>query len=82
MWTKTVKTKFKNVEADVLIWLSNTEVDYQVVSVQSMVNEFFLIEEIRFEDRDKAYDFIKHYPVAMANAFLLRESINVGAWLG
>lgn len=80
MWTKTITKKFKGVDTQVQIWLSDVNDEgKQIVKVQSMVNEYFLMEEILFEGRDKAHDFIKHYPVSMAVAFLQREAINEGA---
>ncbi len=80
MWTKTIKTRFKGKEVFVQIWLDTTDGDNkEVVKVQSMVNEYYLEETIGMESRDSAYDFIKHYPVTLANAFILREAYNVGA---
>jgi hypothetical protein len=81
MWTKTLKTKFKSHSVDVQIWLDRVdENDKPIVKVQSMVNEYFLEETIILESRDAAYDFIKHYPVSLANAFITREAYSVGAW--
>lgn len=81
MWTKTITTKFKGADAQVQIWLADTaENNKEVVKVQSMVNEYYLIEEILFEDRDSAYDFIKHYPTSMATAFLNRVAYSVGSF--
>lgn len=54
--------------------------DSEVVRVQSMLNEYYLMEDIRFENRDSAYDFIEHYPVSMAKAFVIREAYNTGAF--
>jgi len=84
MWTKTVKAKLRGREYDVLVFFfDSTSIENglskETVRVQSMVNEYFLIEDIIFEDRDKAYDFIRHYPVSMAQAFLLREAYSNSA---
>lgn len=80
MWTKTIEGKFQRKSYPVQVWLDSTdENDKQVVKIQAMMNEYFLGEEIRFNDRDAACDFITHYPVEMANAFLLREAYSTGA---
>lgn len=63
----------------VLVFLSDSGENEETVTVQSMVNEYFLVEKITFEDRDKAYDFIECYTSTMAKKFLLREAINEGA---
>lgn len=80
MWTKTVKVKFQNNFYQVQIWLEN---DYGegkvVVKVQSMLNEYFLGEEVIFENRDSAYAFIKYYPKELAKEFLIREAYSSGA---
>lgn len=81
MWTKTIKTKHNNQLIDVQVWLDGVnEHDKPLVKIQTMVNEYFLLEEIVFENRDSAYDFIFHYPVSMAKAFVVREGYNVGAF--
>lgn len=80
MWTKTVKVKFKGIETDVQVWLADsTENAEEVVRVQSMVNEYFLIQEIKFTDRDDAYDFIKNYSPALAKSFLIKYAYSEGA---
>ena len=80
MWTKTITTKFKGFTCQIQVWLADTaENNKEVVRIQSMVNEYYLIEEILFESRDSAYDFIKHYPTSMAYAFLVRQAYSVGA---
>ncbi len=74
MWTKTIIIKYKSQKITVLVFLSSSPEDNQeVVKIQSMVNEYYLIEEIVFSSRDAAYDFIKHFPSAMAKAFIIRE---------
>lgn len=75
MWVKLINTRFKGMNVQVLIWLADTDENgKETVRVQSMINEYFLIEDILFQGRDSAHDFIKNYPVAMANAFLIREA--------
>jgi transcription antitermination factor NusG len=74
MWTKTITTKFKKQTCQVQIWLDDSDdKGKEVVKIQSMFNEYYLVETILFNDRDSAYDFIKHYPKSMATAFLFRE---------
>lgn len=80
MWTKTVQTKFKSSPIQVLLWFSDTDENgNEVVSIQSMMNEYFLIEKVKFESRDAAYDFIKDYTVSMATSFLNRTAYEAGA---
>lgn len=80
MWTKTLNVKFKGQLLSVQIWLNTTnENNQEGVKIQSMMNEYFLEEIVLFEDRDKAYDFIRHYPQSMALAFITREAYSVGA---
>lgn len=77
MWTKTITTKFKKRNEQVLIFLYDTNYDgKEVVRIQAMINEYYLINDVVFGDRDQAHAFIKHFPVSLANEFLLRESIN------
>lgn len=80
MWTKTVTTKFKNKPVQVQVWLSDTKEDgAENVTIQSMLNEYFLIEHIIFPSRDSAYDFIKDYTVSMASSFVVRTAYDAGA---
>lgn len=80
MWTKTITVKFKGVQTQVQVWLNNTlDEGQEQVRIQSMVNEYYLIEDVQLCSRDAAHDFIKHYPTPMAMAFLQRASIEVGA---
>lgn len=82
MWTKTHTVKFKGINYPVQIWLYETlanESNPEVVRIQSMMNEYFIVEEIFFSSRDAAYDFIKHYPLKLAKAFLIREAYNAEA---
>lgn len=75
MWLKTLKVKFQKYNVDVLVYLSDTnENGKEVVKLQSMVNEYYLVEKVEFSTRDAAYDFIKHYPVSMARAFVERTA--------
>ena len=70
MWTKTIKAKFKKNNCDVQIWFDGDyekDMDKSLVKIQSMLNEYILYQEIVFDTRDEAYDFIKYYPVSMAN---------------
>lgn len=81
MWIKTIQAKLKGMEEIVIVFLYDvTEEGKEVVRIQSMINEYFLINDIYFNDRDQAHAFIKHFPVSLANEFLLRESINIGAY--
>lgn len=79
MWTKTINLQFKGVKTQVQIWLSDTKDKNEVVTIQSMVNEYFLIEKVKLPTRDAAHDFIKYFPVTMAKAFLIREGYSSGA---
>lgn len=80
MWTKTVEINFQKQRVQVMVFLSDTTEDANdVVTTQSMVNEFFLIEKVIFENRDAAYDYIKHYTAAMAKAFVNRTAYTEGA---
>lgn len=77
MWTKTVKIKYKGKYYPVQVWFSREgESGVVVVSVRSMYCEWFLAEEIIFQSRDAAYDFIKHYTTDMGKAFFIREGYN------
>lgn len=80
MWTKTIKTKVKGEEVIVQIWLYDTDTDLEVVRIQSVVNELYLIEDVKFENRESAYSFIKHYPVSLANDFVLRVGYSAGVF--
>lgn len=83
MWTKTLTVVFKKQKFQVQIWLSiseSTSGSEEAVCVQSMANEYFLFEEIKFTNRDSAHDFIKHYPLTMAKAFLIRTGYSEGAF--
>ena len=83
MWTKTLKAKFKKTNCDVQIWFDGDyekDCDKSLVKIQSMLNEYILCQEIVFDTRDEAYDFIKYYPVSMANSFLIREAYSTGAY--
>ena len=80
MWTKTFEVKFKRKHYDVLVWLSGESDGRVDVTIQSMANEYFLMEKITFDDRDSAYDFIKHYPASMAKAFLIRQGYDTQAF--
>ncbi len=79
MFAKIIKAKFKNRTHDVLVFFYGDEDGNINVRIQSMMNEFFLIEDMTFPSRDSAYDFIKLYPKEMAHAFLIREGYNSGA---
>jgi hypothetical protein len=80
MWLKTLSVNFKKQQLQVVLFLDGENDDSKpVVVVKSMLNEFFLEEQIIFEDRDKAYDFIKNYPLSMAIAFITREGYASGA---
>lgn len=80
-WTKTIKVTYKKIDYSIQVWLSDTnENNKEVVSVQTMANEYYLIEQIEFQSRDAAYDFIKNYPQKMGLAFLIREGYNEGAF--
>lgn len=79
MWTKTLNVKFKGQDLLVQIWLHDDSGEDQIVRQQSMMNEYFLIEDIKFHNRDAVHDFIKYYPIRMAKAFLIREGYNSGA---
>jgi len=80
MWTKTLTVKFQKRLVPVMVWLSDTKEDNeQIVTMQSMLNEYFLIEQIQFADRDAAYDFIKHCSVSLAQSFLIRKAYSEGA---
>lgn len=77
---KTVKVRFQGKNETVFTYLADTDKDgREIVRVKSMINEYYLEEEIQFTNRDAAYDFIKHYPKVMAKAFLYREGYNSGA---
>ncbi len=81
MWTKTIKINYKNQNIDVLVFLSDTtDENREVVKMQSMVNEYYLIEDIIFENRDSAYDFIKLFTSSIAKAFVIREGYSCGAF--
>lgn len=80
MWTKTLTVKFQKKDVQVQVWLSNTpDTDQEVVSLQSMVNEYYLCEDITVPSRDAAYDLIKNFPTSMALAFVTRQAYTVGA---
>lgn len=80
MWIKIVQTRFNNQTIEVASWLSDTNDDgNEVVKTQSMVNEYYLIEETIFPNRDAAYDYVKHYSPSMAKAFLNRTAYLEGA---
>ena len=83
MWTKTVDVNFLKRKEQVQVWLSDSGDDgrTEIVTIQSMINEFYLSEKIIFENRDAAYDFIKLYNTAMAKSFLNREAYAEGAVL-
>lgn len=49
MWLKTLKVKFQKYNVDVLVYLSDTnENGKEVVKLQSMVNEYYLVEKVEF----------------------------------
>lgn len=82
MWTKTIQTKFKGQTLPIQVWLSDSTGDNafpEIVSIQAMLNEYYLIEKLAFENRDAAYDFIKCFTVQMASSFILRTAYTVGA---
>jgi hypothetical protein len=75
MWSKTIEVSFKGEPYQVQIWLNDSnEHGQEAVRQQSMMNEFFLVEDVYFDGRDAAYDFIKNYPHSMAKAFLIRAA--------
>lgn len=75
MWCNQITVKFKNhYPITVLVFLEDTDSDgKETVKIQSMVNEYYLAEYVTFESRDAAYEFIKHYPKALAKDFVLRQ---------
>lgn len=80
MWIKIVQTRFNNQTIEVASWLSDSTMDgEEVVRTQSMVNEYYLIEDAIFPSRDAAYDYIKHYSPSMAKSFLNRTAYLEGA---
>ena len=81
MWTKTIDVDFLKRKEQVQVWLSDTGDDGQteIVTIQSMINEFYLLEKIIFENRDAAYDFIKLFNTSLAKSFLNRAAYAEGA---
>ncbi len=81
MWTKTININYKNKLVPIQVWLSGETTDNKAeVSVQAMYNEYFILEEILFQSRDAAYDFIKHYSPERGKAFFIREGYSTGAF--
>jgi hypothetical protein len=70
MWTKTIIVEYKRKSYNIQIWLSG-EKNKPEVTIQSMVNEWFLMETIEFENRDACYEFINHYSNSMGKSFLM-----------
>lgn len=80
MWTRTLTVKFKGKDTQVMVFLSDTTGDSQeIVTIQSMVNEYYLSETVAFTNRDAAYDFIKFFPSKAAISFLWRTAADAGA---
>lgn len=79
MWNKTLTTKIKGRTIQVLVFLYDSdEQDNEVVRQQSMINEYYLIEDIKVCSRDAAYDLISNYPLSMARAFFIRTAYDQG----
>lgn len=78
MFTKIIFGIFEDKEYPVLIYLDVSEDNYESVVIRSMVNEYHLVQEIRFQLRDEAYTFIEMFNIKYANKFLLEKSYEVG----
>lgn len=80
MWTNTITIKFRGKEELVLVWLmDSSDTGSEVVRMQSMYNEWYLIEDIEFPNRDAAYSFIKNCPKSLAKEFFIRVGYNNSA---
>lgn len=74
MHARIILTRFKKIMVDVLVYLrDSTEDEKEVVEIRAMYCEYYLIEEVIFENRDAAYDFIRNYTVKMAKSFVDRQ---------
>jgi len=77
MWTKTIEVIYQKTKCQVQVWFNDELEDKCVVAIQSMYCEWFLYEEVLFECRDAAYEFIKHYSKALGKDFVIRQAIDV-----
>ena len=80
MWTKTIKVKYQGKLVSVQIWLDSDDGKGATVIMRSMLNEYFLEENIVFNNRDAAYAFVTYCPYELAKEFLIREAISIGAY--
>lgn len=80
MWYKKLDIEFRGNIEEVIVFLSDsTEDGQEEVTIQSMKNEFFLIQNIYFTDRDDAYMFIQCFTVEHATLFFEKQAIDNGA---
>lgn len=79
MWHRTVKTTVKKENIDVLIYFDIDESDDGQIVFRSMLNEYFLIFEIKCDDRDVAYNLIKYFPIKVIKEKMLDLAFQNGA---
>ncbi len=72
-WINVQKCTINKSEYTVIAFLSDTSDDgKEMVQLRTMANEFYLEQNIHFDERDSAYEFIRNFSSTYAKEFLLR----------
>lgn len=81
MWIKTLITVFKKRKITVAAFIetrdddkNNEGRDFFVVKIKSMLEGYFLEEEVRLQSLIQAESFVTHFTKEMALAFLARQA--------
>ena len=78
MWNKTLNIEFRKDQYQIVLYLDNID-DTECVIIRSMLNEYYLIQKIIFEQRDDAYLFIQCFNEDYAKLFFESQAYSTGA---